>query len=157
MLALLAGGVVAAPIAAWLVRHADASVLGVVVGTLLLVTNTRTLMLEVGVPGPVRLPVLLAIAAAGAMVAVGCAASTALRRGRRWCLCSRGPAPVRAAAGPHRSRQPAGRRSGEASVPLGRAEARVRCPCLRLGRRNLPRRGLRPWPSPLPSPAAGRA
>ena len=70
VLALLAGGVVAAPIAAWLVRHADASVLGVVVGTLLLVTNTRTLMLEVGVPGPVRLPVLLAIAAAGAVVAV---------------------------------------------------------------------------------------
>ena len=70
VLALLAGGVVAAPIAAWLVRHADASVLGVVVGTLLLVTNTRTLMLEVDVAGPVRLPILLAIAAVGIAVAV---------------------------------------------------------------------------------------
>ena len=69
VLALLAGGVVAAPIAAWLVRHADASVLGVVVGTLLLVTNTRTLMLEMGVPGPVRLPVLLALGAAGVAIA----------------------------------------------------------------------------------------
>jgi uncharacterized protein len=70
VLALLAGGVVAAPIAAWLVRHADASVLGVVVGTLLLMTNARVLMLEVDVPGPARLAVILAIAAAGAAIAV---------------------------------------------------------------------------------------
>jgi uncharacterized membrane protein YfcA len=69
VLALLAGGVVAAPIAAWLVRHADASVLGVVVGTLLLVTNARTIMLELGTPGPVRLPVVLAIGAAGIALA----------------------------------------------------------------------------------------
>jgi uncharacterized protein len=68
--ALLVGGVIAAPLAAWLVRHADASVLGVVVGTLLLVTNARTLLIEVGVAGPARLPVLLAIAAAGASVTV---------------------------------------------------------------------------------------
>ncbi len=70
VLALLAGGVVAAPLAAWLVRHADASVLGVVVGTLLLVTNARTLLIEVGTAGPVRLPVLLAIAAAGGNLAL---------------------------------------------------------------------------------------
>ena len=70
VLALLAGGVVAAPFAAWLVRHADASVLGVVIGTLLLITNARVLMLEVGVAGPVRLVVILAIAAAGAAVAL---------------------------------------------------------------------------------------
>jgi hypothetical protein len=70
VLALLAGGVVAAPLAAWLVRHADASVLGVVVGTLLLATNARTLLLELAVPGPVRLPVILAIATAGAAIAL---------------------------------------------------------------------------------------
>ena len=70
VLALLAGGVVAAPFAAWLVRHADASVLGVVVGTLLLMTNARVLMLEVGVPGPARLAVILAIATAGAAIAL---------------------------------------------------------------------------------------
>lgn len=69
VLALLAGGVVAAPLAAWLVRHADASVLGVVVGTLLLVTNTRTLLIELGTPGPARLPVLVAIGLAGIAVA----------------------------------------------------------------------------------------
>lgn len=70
VLALLAGGVVAAPLAAWLVRHADASVLGVVVGTLLLVTNARTLLLQVDLPGAARLPVLLAIAAAGGALAL---------------------------------------------------------------------------------------
>src|SRR5262245_31741021 len=68
VLALLAGGAVAAPIAAWLVRHADPSVLGVVVGTLLLITNARTPMLEVGAVGPVRLAVLVAIAAVGASI-----------------------------------------------------------------------------------------
>lgn len=69
VLALLVGGSAAAPLAAWLVRHADASVLGVVVGTLLLVTNARTLLIEVGVAGAVRLPLLLAVATAGAAVA----------------------------------------------------------------------------------------
>src|SRR5690606_4167455 len=69
VLALLAGGVVAAPLAAWLVRHADASTLGVVVGTLLLVVNARTLLLAAGVAGPVRPPVLLAIAVAGGALA----------------------------------------------------------------------------------------
>ena len=66
MIALLVGGVIAAPFAAFLVRHADASVMGVVVGTLLLIVNARTLLLELDVPGPLRLPVVLAIAAVGA-------------------------------------------------------------------------------------------
>jgi uncharacterized protein len=69
VLALLAGGAVAAPFAAWLVRHADASVLGVLVGTLLLITNTRTLLLEVGAAGPLRLAILIAIGAVGALLA----------------------------------------------------------------------------------------
>jgi hypothetical protein len=56
-------------VAAWLVRHADASVLGVAVGALLLVTNARTIMLELDVHGQLRLPVLLAIGAAGLAVA----------------------------------------------------------------------------------------
>ena len=70
VLAILVGGVIAAPIAAWLVHHADPSVLGVVIGTLLLVTNARTLLIEVGVPGAARLPVLLALAAAGTWIAL---------------------------------------------------------------------------------------
>jgi uncharacterized membrane protein YfcA len=70
VLALLAGGVIAAPLAAWLVHHSDASALGVVVGTLLLATNARLLMLELDVPGPTRLVVVLGLVAAGAALAV---------------------------------------------------------------------------------------
>jgi uncharacterized membrane protein YfcA len=69
VLAILIGGVIAAPIAAYLVRIADPSVLGVVIGTLLLVTNARTLLIEVGVPGPARLPVLFTIAVIGGAIA----------------------------------------------------------------------------------------
>ena len=88
VLALLAGGVVAAPISAWLVRHADASVLGVVVGSLLLVTNARTLLIEVGVAGPARLPVLLAIGVAGGVVALR------VRRSHRRAGARPGPTPA---------------------------------------------------------------
>jgi uncharacterized protein len=70
VLALLAGGVVAAPLAAWLVHHSDASALGVVVGTLLLATNARLLMLELDTPGALRLLVILALTATGATLAV---------------------------------------------------------------------------------------
>ncbi|HEY6416490.1 MAG TPA: sulfite exporter TauE/SafE family protein, partial [Acidimicrobiales bacterium] len=70
VLALLVGGVVAAPLAAWLVHHTDASALGVVVGTLLLVTNARLLMLELDVPGPMRFLVIVGLAAAGAALSV---------------------------------------------------------------------------------------
>ena len=46
--ALLAGGVIAAPIAAWLVRILPARVLGVAAGGLIVVTNARTLLLAIG-------------------------------------------------------------------------------------------------------------
>ncbi|MFV2178460.1 sulfite exporter TauE/SafE family protein [Actinomadura sp. LOL_016] len=42
--ALLLGGLVAAPIAAWLVRHLPPAVLGAAVGGLIIVTNARTLL-----------------------------------------------------------------------------------------------------------------
>jgi len=42
--ALLAGGLVAAPIAAWLVRHLPPRVLGSAVGGIIVITNTRTLL-----------------------------------------------------------------------------------------------------------------
>jgi hypothetical protein len=42
--ALLAGGVVAAPIAAWLVRHIPPRILGSAVGGLIILTNSRTLL-----------------------------------------------------------------------------------------------------------------
>jgi uncharacterized membrane protein YfcA len=69
VLALMAGGIVAAPVAAWLTKRLDSSVLGVVVGTLLLVINARALMIEGGTPGPVRLATLLALGAVGLKLA----------------------------------------------------------------------------------------
>jgi uncharacterized protein len=50
LLALLAGGVVAAPIAAWLVRKLPARVLGAAVGGIILLTNTKTFGEAMGVP-----------------------------------------------------------------------------------------------------------
>jgi uncharacterized membrane protein YfcA len=44
LLAMLAGGVVAAPLAAWLVRHVPPRVLGTAVGGVIVLTNARTLL-----------------------------------------------------------------------------------------------------------------
>jgi uncharacterized protein len=49
--ALLVGGVIAAPIAAWLVRHMPARVLGVAAGGLIILTNGTTILGAVGVAG----------------------------------------------------------------------------------------------------------
>lgn len=68
--ALLVGGAVAAPLAAFAVRYLPAQVTGTLVGGLILVTNTRTILLWAGVAGPVRLALLLALGtAAVALVA----------------------------------------------------------------------------------------
>lgn len=56
--ALLVGGVVAAPFAAWLVRHLPARVLGVAAGGLIVLTNAQT--------------ILEALGAGGATVVAGC-------------------------------------------------------------------------------------
>lgn len=60
VLALLAGGLLAAPAAAWLARHLPARLLGVLVGGFLVVLNTRSLLVSAPVPaGPaVTVPVL---------------------------------------------------------------------------------------------------
>ena len=50
--ALLAGGVVAAPIAAWLVRHIPPRILGSAVGGVIILTNTRTLLRSEWVDAP---------------------------------------------------------------------------------------------------------
>ncbi len=54
VLPLLAGGLVAAPIAAWLVRVLPLHVLGVAVGWIVITTNTRTLLALGGVPAATR-------------------------------------------------------------------------------------------------------
>jgi len=65
--ALLAGGVVAAPLAAWLVQLVTARLLGACVGGLILLTNTRTLFDVADVEGHARWPVYLALLAAWAL------------------------------------------------------------------------------------------
>jgi uncharacterized protein len=76
LVALLLGGLIAAPIAAWLVRKLPARVLGAAVGGLILVTNTKTFGEAVGVSGEVlavAYAVLVAVwvgAVASAVVAV---------------------------------------------------------------------------------------
>lgn len=50
--ALLVGGVIAAPVAAWLVRIMPARVLGVAAGGLIVVTNIKTIMESLGATGP---------------------------------------------------------------------------------------------------------
>jgi uncharacterized membrane protein YfcA len=70
VLALMIGGIVAAPVAAWLTKRIDSAVLGVVVGTLLLVINAQALMLAANTLDPVRLAVLLGIAVGGTALAL---------------------------------------------------------------------------------------
>jgi uncharacterized membrane protein YfcA len=55
--ALLIGGIVAAPLAAWLVRHVTPALLGASVGGLILITNTRTMFDAYDIGGDVRDPV----------------------------------------------------------------------------------------------------
>ncbi len=63
VVALLAGGLVAAPIAAWLVRHMPPRVLGSAVGGIILLTNIRTLLRSdwVDAADPVRYTVYAVI------------------------------------------------------------------------------------------------
>jgi uncharacterized protein len=61
--ALLAGGVVIAPLAAVLVRRLHVRVSGTLVGSIVIITNVRTLLQDAGVDGPERLAVLLALLA----------------------------------------------------------------------------------------------
>jgi uncharacterized membrane protein YfcA len=63
VLLLLGGGLVAAPLAAWLVRRLSPRKLGVVVGAAILLTNARTLMATFGVDGAARATTYLAIVA----------------------------------------------------------------------------------------------
>jgi uncharacterized membrane protein YfcA len=49
--ALLIGGVIAAPFAAWLVKHLPARVLGVAAGGLIILTNSKTILESLGASG----------------------------------------------------------------------------------------------------------
>ncbi|WP_448611906.1 sulfite exporter TauE/SafE family protein [Geodermatophilus sp. URMC 60] len=64
-LGLLAGGLVAAPLAAWLVRHVPPRMLGSLVGGMIVLTNTRTLLRSdwIDASDPVRYAVYAVICA----------------------------------------------------------------------------------------------
>jgi len=62
--ALFVGGAIAAPFAAWLVRHLAARVLGVAAGGLIVLTNTKTILETVTDSVPVLVVVASAIAVA---------------------------------------------------------------------------------------------
>ena len=59
--ALLAGGIVAAPVAAWIVRHLNARVLGTAVGGFILLTNAQTFLEAVGLDPSLNVFVYAAI------------------------------------------------------------------------------------------------
>ena len=68
--AILVGGVIAAPIAAWLVRLLHPRVLGAAVGGMIVFTNGRTLMREIGIAADARVLAYIAIAALWAVALV---------------------------------------------------------------------------------------
>ena len=61
--ALLAGGLVAAPIAAWFVKHLNARVLGTAVGGFILIVNAKTFLEAIGVSGALAAIVYISIVA----------------------------------------------------------------------------------------------
>ena len=95
VLALLAGGLVAAPIAAWLVRHLPPHVLGTAVGAVIVLTNARTLLRSdaVDAADPVRWAVYALVLALGAV-----AVTHSVRRHRRRVVVP-GPAGEHVVAG----------------------------------------------------------
>ncbi|WP_214368174.1 sulfite exporter TauE/SafE family protein [Pseudonocardia sp. H11422] len=61
---LLLGGVLAAPLAAWLVTKVPATVLGTAVGGIIILTNARTILRAAEIDGGLRTTIYLIIAAA---------------------------------------------------------------------------------------------
>jgi uncharacterized membrane protein YfcA len=59
--ALLAGGIVAAPVAAWLVRKIVPRILGAAVGGFIVIINVRTLLSTLDVPAAARAPYYIAL------------------------------------------------------------------------------------------------
>jgi uncharacterized protein len=65
--ALLAGGLIAAPIAAWLVRNLPARILGTAVGGMIVLTNARSFAAAVDVPADARGVMYVSLAAVAAV------------------------------------------------------------------------------------------
>lgn len=96
--ALMVGGLVAAPVAAWLVQFVTAELLGVAVGGLILMTNARSIFQVAEVSGDVRGFLYAAIASVWAL-SVGFVVARHRREGRPLTTRSSGrPAPATDAA-----------------------------------------------------------
>src|ERR671914_260397 len=61
--ALLAGGLIAAPIAAWLVRNLPARILGTAVGGMIVLTNARSFATAIEIPADARAVMYVSLAA----------------------------------------------------------------------------------------------
>jgi len=83
VLLLLSGGLVAAPLAAYLVRRLSPRKLGVIVGAAILLTNARTLMNTFGIDGLGRSAAYLAIVAVVGAVAAWRLSQARSRRARQ--------------------------------------------------------------------------
>ena len=83
VLAMLAGGVVAAPVAAWLTKHVPGRMLGSLIGGLIIVVNLRNLLYSDAAAPPAGLaPVILVAAALVWMAAVAYSARAHIRESR---------------------------------------------------------------------------
>jgi hypothetical protein len=95
VLLLLAGGLIAAPLAAWLVRRLAPRKLGVIVGAAILLTNTRTLAGTFGINGAWRGALYLAIVAVvGVLAAWRLSQSRQRRRAKALAGAQPMPEPV---------------------------------------------------------------
>lgn len=77
-LALLLGGLIAAPIAAWLVRHLPPRILGAAAGSAIVIVNIRSLLKAFDIPSAAHLPLYIA-AFTVAVLAVGWSVRSHLR------------------------------------------------------------------------------
>ncbi|MCW3816987.1 sulfite exporter TauE/SafE family protein [Micromonospora sp. DR5-3] len=96
--ALLIGGLIAAPIAAWLVRIVPAQLLGATIGGVIVLTNARTLLRAGELGGSVP-PLVYALLGGGWLVALALAVR-ALRRTRRARAVAEAALAAQAAAAP---------------------------------------------------------
>lgn len=102
LVAMLAGGVVAAPVAAWTAQHVPAAALGRAVGALLVLTQTRELALAGWIPATAPTAVAGALALAFLVMALGVRGRPQAAAGHRAVVpqvsgtpTSRGPRPAR--------------------------------------------------------------
>ena len=69
--AIVLGGAVAAPLAAWLVRRLPLEILGITVGAMIILYNARTLLVALGVPVPPGVVLAIFLVPALAALAMG--------------------------------------------------------------------------------------